>query len=333
MYLSQEEWNRCLELFPDAHILQSEEWGELKSGFNWRPVRFKAGNCFGQVLFRTLPGGFAIGYLPKGPLGKMNSEFWGELKQIGRKHNAIMIKLEPDQFEKEDDENLWPWETENLIPSKPIQPAQTIVIDLTPDEKTILDRMKQKTRYNIHLAEKKDISVVVSENVKAFYQMMISTGARDGFGIHSYEYYQRAYDLFSARGNCVLMVARHNGTDLAAVMIFKNGKRCWYFYGASTELERNRMPVYLLQWQSILWAKHQGCNEYDLWGIPDFPESILEDQFISRTDDLWGVYRLKRGFGGKIKHSSQTVDLVLQPIMYRILMWWINSRKHGVEFG
>ena len=74
-----------------------------------------------------------------------------------------MIKMEPDQFEREGEENLWPWETEKLIPSKPIQPAQTIIIDLTADEKTILDRMKQKTRYNIHLAEKKDITIHQTE--------------------------------------------------------------------------------------------------------------------------------------------------------------------------
>ena len=94
--------------------------------------------------------------------------------------------------------------------------------------------------------------------LKLFTQMMISTGARDGFGIHSYEYYQKAYDLFSPGGNCVLMTARHNGIDLAAVMIFKFGKRCWYFYGASTEIERNRMPVYLLQWQCHSVGKTTG---------------------------------------------------------------------------
>ncbi len=333
MYLSAKEWKRCLELFPDAHILQSAEWGELKSGFNWKPVRFTMGGCYAQVIFRSLPGGISIGYIPKGPLGNQNFEFWQELKKIGRKHRAIMIKIEPDQFEGEGEDDLWSWEKEKLIPSKPIQPAQTIILDLTGDEKTILDRMKQKTRYNIHLAEKKEISIHQTDDVRAFYEMMISTGARDGFGIHSYEYYKKAYDLFSPAGNCVLMTACHNGIDLASIMIFKLGIRSWYFYGASTEIERNRMPVYLLQWQAILWAKQNGCTEYDLWGIPDFPESILEEQFITRTDELWGVYRLKRGFGGIIKRSYQTMDFVLEPLLYKALMWWIKTRRHGVEFG
>jgi peptidoglycan pentaglycine glycine transferase (the first glycine) len=193
--------------------------------------------------------------------------------------------------------------------------------------------MKQKTRYNIHLAEKKEITIVPSRDVRAFYELMIRTGDRDGFGIHSYEYYRKVFDLFSVKGQSNLLFARYNGMDLAAVMLFKAGQRCWYFYGASSEIERNRMPVYLLQWEAIRWAKNQGCTVYDLWGIPDYPEEILEEQFMNRSDGLWGVYRFKRGFGGRIVRSPQTMDLVIQPLLYKLLMWWTNSRSRGVEYG
>lgn len=40
-----------------------------------------------------------------------------------------------------------------------ILPANTIVVDLTPDEATILNRMKPKTRYNIRLARRKGVDV------------------------------------------------------------------------------------------------------------------------------------------------------------------------------
>ena len=175
-----------------------------------------------------------------------------------------------------------------LIPSTPIQPARSILLDLSVDEKPILERMKQKTRYNIHLAEKKEITIVPSDDIRAFYELMIRTGDRDGFGIHSYEYYQKAYDLFSVNGHCIQLIARYAGTDLAAVMLFTKGHRCWYFYGASTDIERSRMPVYLLQWEAIRWAKQQGCTVYDLWGIPDHSEDILEEQFLSRSDGTVG---------------------------------------------
>lgn len=333
MILTEEEWKKTLARFPEAHILQSAEWGELKSNFGWKPVRISSGTCCAQILFKSLPAGFSIGYIPKGPLGTSDQAFWKELRKVGRDNRAVMIKIEPDGWANGDQSVVWQDAQSQLVPSHPIQPAQTILIDLTADEKTILDRMKQKTRYNIHLAEKKEISIVTSEDIRSFYELMIRTGDRDSFGIHSFEYYQKVYDLFSPKGQCSLLTARYNDVDLAAVMLFKSGHRCWYFYGASTDIERNRMPVYLLQWEAIRWAIKQGCTDYDLWGIPDYPEEVLEEQFMNRSDGLWGVYRFKRGFGGNIVRTPATHDLVIQPLLYKLLHWWTKRRARGVEYG
>ena len=46
--------------------------------------------------------------------------------------------------------------------------------------------------------------------------MMLVTGGRDSFGIHSLEYYRRAYDLFYPAGMCELLVAEYEGKPLAA---------------------------------------------------------------------------------------------------------------------
>ncbi len=333
MLLSNEEWKKRLDDFPGAHLLQTAEWGELKSSFSWKTNHIANDECQAQVMFRSLPGGFSVGYIPKGPLGGITVDFLEELKHIGKKNNAIMIKIEPDGFEA-GIENIQNYKNQpNLVQSRPIQPAQTIVVDISGDETSILSRMKQKTRYNIHLAEKKEISVIETSDVDAFYKMMTTTGTRDGFGVHSLAYYKKAYSLFSLSGECVILTARFGDTNLASVMIFRRGKRCWYFYGASTEMERNRMPVYLLQWEVIRWAKKYGCTQYDLWGIPDASEQELEEQFMSRADGLWGVYRFKRGFGGNIKRSVQTYDLVLIPLVYKALLWWTESRNRGVELG
>ena len=87
---------------------------------------------------------------------------------------------------------------------------------------------------------------------------------------------------------------------IAGIFVFALGDRAWYFYGASGEAERQRMPNYALQWAAMQWARSRGCKEYDLWGIPDEDEATLEAQYLERNDDLWGVYRFKRGFGGKV---------------------------------
>lgn len=78
------------------------------------------------------------------------------------------------------------------------------------------------------------------------------------------------------------------------------------------------MPTYLLQWEAMRWAASRGCTVYDLWGIPDEDETVLEDQFSIREDGLWGVYRFKRGFGGQIRRSVGAWDRVYQPLLYKI---------------
>jgi lipid II:glycine glycyltransferase (peptidoglycan interpeptide bridge formation enzyme) len=156
---------------------------------------------------------------------------------------------------------------------------------------------------------------------------MRATGERDGFGVHSLAYYQRAYQLFQPSGAGALFIARFQGRPLAGLMAFARGRRGWYFYGASTDEERNRMPAYLLQLEAMRWAAARGCKQYDLWGVPDEDEETLESQFEKRSDGLWGVYRFKRGFGGQLKRAAPAYELALIPPLYRVYRWWARRRS------
>jgi lipid II:glycine glycyltransferase (peptidoglycan interpeptide bridge formation enzyme) len=126
---------------------------------------------------------------------------------------------------------------------------------------------------------------------------------------------------------CELLVAEYEGKTLAALMVFTHGRRAWYVYGASTDEERNRMPTYLLQWEAMKWAKARGCEEYDLWGVPDEDEATLEANFEKRHDGLWGVYRFKRGFGGELKRAAQAIDRVYDPLLYWAYLQFIGNRE------
>jgi lipid II:glycine glycyltransferase (peptidoglycan interpeptide bridge formation enzyme) len=159
--------------------------------------------------------------------------------------------------------------------------------------------------------------------------MIQITGGRDGFGVHSHEYYRRAYELFHSTGLCELLVAEFENKSLAALMVFARGRRAWYIYGASNDEERNRMPTYLLQWEAMRWARSKGAEEYDLWGVPDENESTLEAQFENRDDGLWGVYRFKRGFGGGLKRAAQAMDKIYDPLLYQLYLWRLAGREGG----
>ncbi len=321
------EWNQFLTKFPNAHLLQMGEWGELKKDFGWKPVRLVSGDTGVQILFRKLPLGFTIGYIPKvdsdqlsvisGQFSVSGEQFLREVDAACKKNKAVFLKIEPDLWKDSTADNQLRITNHELRTSPHnIQPPRTIILDITKSEEEILAAMKQKTRYNIRLAEKKGVTVRAWDDVVAFHEMMTVTGGRDGFGVHSKEYYQHAYNLFHPKGTCELLLAEYEGKPLASLMVFSNGKRAWYVYGASNNEERNRMPTYLLQWEAIRWAKARGCDEYDLWGVPDENEETLEAQFESRHEGLWGVYRFKRGFGGQLKRAAQALDRVYNPLLY-----------------
>lgn len=327
-------WNACLEAFPEAHLLQTGEWGALKSAFGWEPVRLiledgHSGNLLAaaQILFRRLPVGLTLAYLPK-PVLKPDlsvnlEQFWEVVDALCKKRRAVFLKIEPDSWE---DQPL-PFDFQPAARSPHnIQPPRTMIVDLLDSEDQILARMKQKTRYNIRLAEKKGVSVRAWDDLPAFHEMMKITGKRDGFGVHSLEYYQRAYDLFHLAGMAELLVAEYNHKPLAALMVFARGRRAWYVYGASNDQERNRMPTYLLQWEAMRWARARGAHEYDLWGIPDEDEETLEKHFLDRNDGLWGVYRFKRGFGGRVERAAQALDRIYRPLLY----WFYTKVRQSI---
>lgn len=344
--VTAQQWKVFLQDNPNTHLLQTSEWGDLKSKFNWKVKRIIVGNAGAQILFRQLLPGVTIAYIPKGPIGinwdtgNSNNTLWIELLReidaICHKENAFLLKIEPDAWESvekyRNNGNLIS-QTQAIHPpdgfrksDHAIQPQRTLIIDISMEEDLILGRMKQKTRYNIGLARRKNIIIHPSSDVNNFFRLMKETGIRDQFFIHDLMYYQSAYDLFHPCGYCELLQADSQEVAIAGLMVFAYGNRSWYLFGASSNIHRKQMPSYLLQWEALLWAKRKGCIEYDLWGVPDEGLNTLEAQFTHRNDGLWGVYRFKRGFGGELSRASDPWDRVYKPLLYNMYNWWMRRK-------
>ena len=319
------EWETYLHNQPQAHLLQTPQWGALKSAYGWDVAHILGNGCGAQVLFRRLPIGFTLAYVPRGPVGDWLPALLPELDDLCTQRRAVVLKIEPDSNWNTDESTRL---SENGFHPSPhsVQPPQTLVIDLQADEEQILARMHQKTRYNIRLATKKGVSARTWDDLDAFGRMMEDTAERDQFGVHVPAYYRMAYDLFQAEGACELFVAEYESQPLAAIMVFARGARAWYLYGASTNMHRNRMPTYLLQWQAIRWAHQRGCTQYDLWGVPEEDYETLEANFQQRRDGLWGVYRFKRGFSGELVRSLGAWDRAQIRPLYTLYRAWMNLR-------
>ena len=104
------------------------------------------------------------------------------------------------------------------------------------------------------------------------------------------------------------LIAEHDGKPIAHVILFHFGRKCWYFYGASANEHRDKMPNYLLQWEAMRWAKARGYSLYDMWGAPDE---------FNEGDGMWGVYQFKRGFHGTVVRHVGAWDYAPNAFMYR----------------
>ena len=266
------EWKSTIETNPDCSLLQTAAWGELKSSFGWSPIYLKNEAAAAMVLFRKLPKialGMTIAYVPRGPLVLRQDaagieDFWSELIQLCRSKKAVFLRVEPDQWEDSTEADFLRSTLGEFMPAfSTIQPPRTILISLSGSQDDWLARMNQKTRYNIRLSQKKELEVSEEPDVSAFIQLIEETGSRDNFSVHSRNYYQLTSDLFRKDQKVFNLVAKYQGQPLAALMLFIQGKRGYYLYGASSAAERNRMPNHLLQWTAMQICAEHGCTEYD----------------------------------------------------------------------
>jgi lipid II:glycine glycyltransferase (peptidoglycan interpeptide bridge formation enzyme) len=296
-------------------------------------------NCVAAALIlkrQIIRSGFAarlsVLYSPKGPLldwtdESLRERVLNDLQSFAKKQRAIFLKCDPDVVlgtgipgsEGDVPENNGQVVMSELkrtgwrYSSDQIQFRNTVLIDLNPTEDAMLARMKQKTRYNIRLAEKKGVVLRVGtlEDLSMLYKMYAETSLRDGFVIRDEGYYKTVWTLFikSDEPTCEPIIAEVDGEPVAAIFVFYFVGRAYYVYGMSRNVHREKMPTYHLQWEAIKRAKARGCRVYDLWGAPEV---------FDESDSMWGVYRFKEGLGGQVVRTLGAYDFAPNPVWYKM---------------
>lgn len=334
------EWDALIAGLPNSHLLQTWEWAQVKSAGGWEPMPFVWDGAAAMVLKRrVLSRAFAarlcLLYVPKGPLfdpsdSALKSRVLDDLESFARKQGAIELKIDPDvvlgsgipgQEGSREDETGRAFESQLRgrgwrSSGEQIQFRNTVLLDLLPSEDELLARMKQKTRYNIRLGEKKGVRIRTGtrDDLPALYRMYAETSVRDKFVIRTEAYYRTLWETFiRSRSDGMApyaepLIAEVDGEAVAALFLFYFVGRAYYLHGMSREAHREKMPNYLLQWEAMKRAKARGCTVYDLWGAPDeFDES----------DSMWGVFRFKEGLGGQVVRTLGAWDYPARPLWYK----------------
>jgi len=335
------DWDKLIQSNSDGgHIYQSKEWSQIKETNGWEPIYciYEAAGCVVAFVLQKKPASIlgSIYYCSKGP-GVFNNyqsdnessahfkEFMIDLKSFIKKQDsrAILVKLEPE-LDAEDKLDFKPL---GLLKSNAdLQFKATIFVDISNSEEEILSNFKQKTRYNIRLAERKGVQIehreMNDEGVDLMYELMQATQKRGGFFLRSKEYFGNYWKQLYKDGMGQFLVATHEGDVIGAVYATVFGTKAYYKDGGSFEIKRNLMAPYLLQWEAIKWAKSKGATSYDLVAVP--PKSELENEKHSQH----GLYLFKRGFNEEVTEFKGCWDLPINQQKYRL---WIKQENNFLK--
>jgi lipid II:glycine glycyltransferase (peptidoglycan interpeptide bridge formation enzyme) len=349
-------WNDTLRALPYAHVLQSWEWGEFKRvTTGWIPhrVAFRRGSeivAMASIGVRRV-GPLAVLYAPKGPALAYDDtgllmDVLDYLEKFARQTRlgAIWLKIDPDVIAAtgvpsgtgDDADTANPTgravmaalrERGWRFSADQVQFRNTMALDLTRPEDELLAAMSQSTRRKIRIALREGVTVRQgsADDLPLLYDLYRVTGARDGFLIRPPEYYQHEWRYLMEAGLAQPLIAEFEGAALGHVILFHFGRTCWYFYGASSDEQRDKMPNTLLQWEALRWAKARGYSVYDFWGAPDV---------FDESDRMWGVYNFKRGFHGTVRRHIGAWDYApSRPLYYAYtelmprVMGWLRRRR------
>lgn len=333
----RQRFNDFVARFETGDLLQSFEWGELKSHSGWKPVRVFAERdgeivAAASLLKRAIPKtGRCIMYASRGPvLDTQNAEllqaFSSYMKETAIKHKAILLKIDPP-VPIEDTISESNLQSAGFMPVAAqgfggTQPKCVMQLDLDKPLDELMASFKEKWRYNIRLAGRKGVTVNMDcprSDLPVFYELLKATCERDGFLVRGLSYFENMWDALVPAGYMKLVLTYYDGQPIAGAIAYIFGDKAMYTYGASSNEHRNVMPNHLMQWTMIQWAKESGCKWYDFRGVS--PRKGNGDEHLQ------GLNRFKDGFSPRFVEYIGEYDMVLSPGFY----WLWNVLRPKIQ--
>jgi len=332
--LTKEQWNNFVKSHPKGNVTQSWQWGEFVKQLGnkvWRLAIQDGTKILGaaQIIEYEIALGSSFFYCPGGPLlgGKGEELLIVKIRELASQTGAVFLRIEID-FDgggQKKPQLLGGFKS----------PAQTLVLDLRPGESDILAQMKQKTRYNIRLAEKKGVKVRevdAREGVEIFYKLAKEMMSKNKVGFFPKSHYEKLGEVLGKEGLLKIFVGEFKGEPLAAIIVSFWGPRATYMHGASTDKLRELQASHLVQWEAIGEAKKMGCKQYDFWGIAVRSEkrkvkSEKQEYKVDEGHPWAGITRFKLGFGGKLESFYNPQDIVFSNTWYNLFSIAAKARK------
>lgn len=253
-------------------------------------------------------------YCPRPEFNQITfDKFVLEVNAITKTEQSIFLKIDPRE------KISLGYMSTRIGAGHPLQPQKTIVVDLSKSEDELLRFMREKTRYNIRLAERKGLEVAkvihreVKEDFAIFWKLLSETATRQKFSIHQKKHYELLSSIrTSEMSNEFFFAHKRDDHDemLAAALVnihrdpHTGISSATYLHGASSHAHRELMAPHLLHWRIMQDAKHRNIQYYDLWGV---------------DEKKWpGITRFKTGFGGTQIEYPASLHIMYRPVWYGV---------------
>ncbi len=295
------QWESFVLSRPEANFLQSWNWGEFHEKLGKKVARFAVmdgEHIVGGALcvkekakrgtYLTIAGGPLLDWSHP----EVARFFFAEIRKYAASEHCLFIRFRPQAV---DTPELRQFVHSLKIVESPMHLTAdlTLQLDLRKTEEELLAEMRKNTRYDVRRAEKEGITVSSSQDpaqIKEFYEHQLALAKKHGFVPFSYEFLFEQFSTFAKDNQVQLFHAYKDGQLLASAFILFYNKEAVYHYGISTPANDRLPGSYACQWAAIKWAKAQGGEKYNFWGIA--PEGNTTHRFA-------GVSLFKRGFGGQ----------------------------------
>lgn len=321
------QWDAFVDQHPEGHPLQQSRWAAVKQATGWESLRI--GVCDdgallagAQVLIKRRYG-LSAWYVPRGPVladdHLLNQALVAAIRGQAAKQRAVFVRYEPNMLVGAARERMVTrlFDGPAYVRGESLQPQHSVFVDLEQSADTLLLAMTKGHRADIKKAAKQGVSVrsgTTDADLDRFVALMVETGARAGFAVHSKAYYADVWQRFRQQRRAELLIAEHDGQAVAAAIIVASPQVACYLYGGSNAAAFACGANHAIQWQALQWAQAQGCAAYDFWGIPYRTDST---DAAPEQSEMAGLIRFKKGFGGREVSFHAAATDVLMPRVYR----------------
>jgi peptidoglycan pentaglycine glycine transferase (the first glycine) len=316
----QKQWETLVKSKQSSGFMQSFFWADFKRNSGWETFKIgitENGRLVGgAIVMKYYFGPMSFLYIPEGPILPYTNEAKSKdlldklIKEIDTlvtywgRYPTTHLRIEPRLS------SLPSYATQFTKSPFNMEPKQTRMINVRLTDDQLLSQMKPKGRYNIKIAQKYGIEVIKDDSkkgLKTFLKLYHPTKKRNDFKGKEDWYFEKLFSLMEGRGT--FYIAHQNGKPLAASLTLFFGKRVTYFYGASSNTDKEKMAPYLLHYHIMQEAREKGYHWYDLWGI--------SENESDEKNSWYGFTQFKKQFGGKRFDFMCTYDLVYNKRLYQ----------------